>query len=123
MRIVGLLTILNILAVSVRGGAMMYYVPYLLGTPRGFTRCGTPYCGGNLLGRAAAKPLPDGQCKVSVFWWTNALLAVLSLAMFFVPIGANITMFIFLFVIGVLHQLDTPSQWVRMSDTVAYGDW
>lgn len=32
-RIVGLLTIFNILAVSVRGGAMMYYVTYVLGAP------------------------------------------------------------------------------------------
>ncbi|MDN6073488.1 MAG: MFS transporter, partial [Enterobacterales bacterium] len=74
-------------------------------------------------GSAAAKPLPDWKCKLSVFWWTNALLAVLSIAMFFVPIGANITMFIFIFVIGVLHQLVTPIQWVMMSDTVDYGEW
>jgi GPH family glycoside/pentoside/hexuronide:cation symporter len=122
-RIVGLLTILNILAVSVRGGAMMYYVTYILGNPQLFTWFLTTYCVGNLLGSAAAKPLTDWKCKVSVFWWTNALLAVLSIAMFFVPIGANITMFIFIFVIGVLHQLVTPIQWVMMSDTVDYGEW
>jgi GPH family glycoside/pentoside/hexuronide:cation symporter len=32
-------------------------------------------------------------------------------------------MFIFIFVIGVLHQLVTPIQWVMMSDTVDYGEW
>ena len=73
-RIVGLLTILNILAVCVRGGAMMYYVTWIL-------------------------------------------------AMFFVPMQADITMFVFIFVIGVLHQLVTPIQWVMMSDTVDYGEW
>jgi GPH family glycoside/pentoside/hexuronide:cation symporter len=26
-------------------------------------------------------------------------------------------------VIGVLHQLVTPIQWVMMSDTVDYGEW
>ncbi|NLS52863.1 glycoside-pentoside-hexuronide family transporter [Hafnia alvei] len=122
-RIVGLLTILNILAVSVRGGAMMYYVTYILGNPLVFTWFLTTYCVGNLFGSAAAKPLTDWKCKVSVFWWTNAILAVLSVAMFFVPIGANITMFIFIFIIGVLHQLVTPIQWVMMSDTVDYGEW
>jgi GPH family glycoside/pentoside/hexuronide:cation symporter len=37
--------------------------------------------------------------------------------------AANVTMFIFIFVIGVLHQLVTPIQWVMMSDTVDYGEW
>ncbi|MBK5142884.1 glycoside-pentoside-hexuronide family transporter [Budviciaceae bacterium BWR-B9] len=122
-RIVGLLTILNILAVAVRGGAMMYYVTYILGNPAVFTLFLVTYSVGNLLGSAAAKPLTDWKCKVSVFWWTNAALAVLSILMFWVPIGANITMFVFIFVIGVLHQLVTPIQWVMMSDTVDYGEW
>lgn len=122
-RIVGLLTILNILAVCVRGGAMMYYVTWIMGTPGVFVAFLTTYCVGNLIGSALAKPLTDWKCKVSVFWWTNAALAVLSLAMFFVPMHANITMFGFIFVIGVLHQLVTPIQWVMMSDTVDYGEW
>jgi GPH family glycoside/pentoside/hexuronide:cation symporter len=32
-RIVGVLTILNILAVCVRGGAMMYYCTWIMGSP------------------------------------------------------------------------------------------
>ncbi|XNM52798.1 glycoside-pentoside-hexuronide (GPH):cation symporter [Escherichia coli] len=122
-RIVGLLTIFNILAVCVRGGAMMYYVTWILGTPEVFVAFLTTYCVGNLIGSALAKPLTDWKCKVTIFWWTNALLAVISLAMFFVPMQASITMFVFIFVIGVLHQLVTPIQWVMMSDTVDYGEW
>ena len=52
-----------------------------------------------------------------------SMLAALSVAMFFVPMDAEITMFAFIFVIGVLHQLVTPIQWVMMSDTVDYGEW
>jgi len=122
-RIVGLLTILNIMAVCIRGGAMMYYVTWILGSPLMFTAFLTTYCVGNLIGSAAAKPLTDWKCKVSVFWWTNAALAVLSFAMFFVPMSSVVTMFVFIFVIGVLHQLVTPIQWVMMSDTVDYGEW
>lgn len=95
----------------------------ILGTPEVFVAFLTTYCVGNLIGSALAKPLTDWKCKVSVFWWTNALLAVVSLAMFFVPMHANLTMFAFIFVIGVLHQLVTPIQWVMMSDTVDYGEW
>lgn len=122
-RIVGLLTILNILAVCVRGGAMMYYTTWIMGSTGLFTAFLCTYCVGNLIGSALAKPLTDWKCKVSVFWWTNAALTVLSVAMFFVPIQANLVMFGFIFVIGVLHQLVTPIQWVMMSDTVDYGEW
>ncbi len=122
-RIVGLLIILNIMAVAVRGGAMMYYVTYILGNPVLFAWFLGAYSVGNLFGSALAKPLTDWKCKVSVFWWTNAILAVLSAAMFFLPIHASVTMFAFIFVIGVFHQLVTPIQWVMMSDTVDYGEW
>ncbi|MDY9141141.1 hypothetical protein UZ221_23075, partial [Escherichia coli] len=40
----------------------------------------TIFCVGNLIGSALAKPLTDWKCKVTIFWWTNALLAVISLA-------------------------------------------
>src|SRR5476651_577786 len=122
-RIVGILTILNILAVSVRGGAMMYYVTYILGNPTVFALFLGTYSVGNLIGSALAKPLTDRRCKVQIFWWTNALLALLSLGMFFVPMRADLGMFVFIFIIGVLHQLVTPIQWVMMSDTVDYGEW
>ncbi|WP_411905162.1 MFS transporter, partial [Salmonella enterica] len=57
------------------------------------------------------------------FWWTNALPAVISVEMFFVPMHATLAMFVFIFVIGVLHQLVKPIQWLMMSDTVDYGEW
>jgi len=122
-RVVGLLTLLNILAVCVRGGAMMYYVTWIMGDAALFSWFLGVYCVGNLIGSALAKPLTDWKCKVSVFWWTNAALAVLSVAMFFVPLESTVLMFVFNFAIGVLHQLVTPIQWVMMSDTVDYGEW
>lgn len=72
-RVVGVLTILNILAVCVRGGAMMYYTTRIMGSAALFTVFLTTYCVGNLIGSALAKPLTDWKCKVSVFWWTNAI--------------------------------------------------
>ncbi len=51
-RMVGLLTILNILAVCVRGGAMMYYVTDGRRKPGVFVAFLTTYCVGNLIGSA-----------------------------------------------------------------------
>jgi GPH family glycoside/pentoside/hexuronide:cation symporter len=122
-RIVGVLTLLNIMGVSVRGGAMIYYVTYFLGNAAAFTWFLTTYCVGNLIGSALAKPLADQFCKVRLFTWLNVGLCLLSLLMYLVPANAVIAMFIFIFVIGVLHQATTPIQWVMMSDTVDYGEW
>ena len=103
-RVVSVLTILNILAVCVRGGAMMYY-HWIMGSaavhrlPHDLLRRQPDWLG-------AGETLTDWKCKVSVFWWTNALTAVLSVAMFFVPMDAEITMFVFIFVIGVLPAGD-----------------
>lgn len=122
-RIVGLLTILNILAVSVRGGAMMYYVTYILGNAGYFAAFLSAYSVGNLLGSAFAKPVTNRIDKVTVFYWTNLALAGISLIMFMLPMNSVGTMFVFIFVIGILHQMITPIQWVMMSDTVEYGEW
>jgi GPH family glycoside/pentoside/hexuronide:cation symporter len=122
-RVVGILTMLNILAAATRGGAMMYYVTYILGQAGLFTAFLATYAVGNIGGCLLTKPLTDRFCKVSVFTWTNVVLAVLSVTMFFVPLRQNLLMFALIFVIGVLHQLMTPIQWVMMSDTVDYGEW
>jgi glycoside/pentoside/hexuronide:cation symporter, GPH family len=122
-RVVGVLTIFNILAAATRGGAMMYYVTYILGRAGLFTAFLATYSVGNIGGCLLTKPLTDRFCKVRVFTWTNVVLTVFSVALFFVPLRQNLLMFALIFVIGVLHQLITPIQWVMMSDTVDYGEW
>jgi GPH family glycoside/pentoside/hexuronide:cation symporter len=122
-RVVGVLTALNILGVATRGGAMMYYVTYILGQAGLFTWFLATYSVGNILGCLLTKPLTDRFCKVRVFTWINVVLTVFSVAMFFVPLRQSLLMFALIFVIGVLHQLITPIQWVMMSDTVDYGEW
>ena len=122
-RIVGGLTILNILAVATRGGAMMYYVTYIMGHAGLFKWFLFTYAVGNIGGCLLTQPLTDRFCKVSVFVWTNAVLAPVSAAMFFVPLRQSALMFAFILIIGVLHQMITPIQWVMMSDTVDYGEW
>ena len=122
-RIVGVLTILNILGVATRGGAMMYYVTYILGSAGLFTAFLATYSVGNIAGCMLTKPLTDRYCKVSVYSWTNFALAALSVVMFFVPFRQHVLMFALILIIGVLHQMITPIQWVMMSDTVDYGEW
>jgi GPH family glycoside/pentoside/hexuronide:cation symporter len=121
-RIVGVLTVLNILAVATRGGVMMYYATYILGQSKLFTVFLITYSVGNIGGCLLTKSLTDRFCKVSVFAQTNVMLAVLSMVMFFVPLRQNPLMFSLIFVIGVMHQMITPIQWVMMSDTVDYGE-
>ena len=121
-RIVAGFTFLNIMAVSIRGGAMMYYVTYILGNAGMFAVFLGTYSLGNILGSALAKKVTDQICKVKVFKYVNFILAWLSVAMYFLPADSLVSMFAFIFVIGFFHQMITPIQWVMMSDTVEYGE-
>ena len=58
-RVVGILTMLNILAAATRGGAMMYYVTYILGQAGLFTAFLATYAVGNIGGCLLTKPLTD----------------------------------------------------------------
>ena len=122
-RIAGVLNIFNIMQWSVRGGGMVYYVTYFLGDAKLFTAFLAAYSIGSIFGVTLAKPLTSRFCKVKVFTWTNGILCVLSLSLFFIPIRGIHTMYVFTFLIGLLHQMMTPIQWVMISDTVDYGEW
>lgn len=121
-RVVGFLTVFVIIGTSVRGGVMMYYVTWIMASPKLFSFFLTTYCVGNIIGSAIAKPLSARFCKVSVFIYCNVTLTLLSFAMFFVPMDTLVVMFCLIFVIGVLHQVMTPIKWVMMADTVDYGE-
>ena len=121
-RVVGFLTVFTIVGTSVRGGVMMYYVTWIMESPKLFSIFLTTYCVGNIVGSAIAKPLSGRFCKVSVFIYCNLILTLLSFAMFFVPMDTMVVMFCLIFVIGVLHQIMTPIKWVMMADTVDYGE-
>lgn len=121
-RIVAGFTFLNIMAVSIRGGAMMYYVTYILGDAAIFAAFLATYSVGNIFGAALAKRVTDRFCKVQVFKYVNLILGIFSIAMFFLPTDNLPTMFVVIFIIGFFHQMITPIQWVMMSDTVEYGE-
>lgn len=122
-RIAGILNIFNIMQWSVRGGGMVYYVTYFLGDAKLFTSFLAAYSVGSIFGVTLAKPLTNRFCKIKVFTWTNGILCLLSLSLFFIPIRGIAAMYVVTFVIGLLHQMMTPIQWVMISDTVDYGEW
>ncbi len=122
-RVAGVLNIFNIMQWSIRGGGMVYYVTYFLGDAKLFTAFLAAYSIGSILGVTLAKPLTSRFCKIKVFTWTNGILCLLSLSLFFIPIRGINAMYVVTFVIGMLHQMMTPIQWVMISDTVDYGEW
>lgn len=122
-RIIGALSVLNIMQWSLRGGAMIYYIKYFAGDAAMFTSFLATYSVGSVIGVALAKPLTKRFCKIKVFAWLNGLLGLGSIALFFVPANAVTIMFCFSFLIGLMHQMMTPIQWVMISDSVDYGEW
>ena len=122
-RIVGVLTILNILAVATRGGAMMYYVTYIMGQAGLFTWFLFDLLGGQHRGVPADQAAHRSFLQSACLYLDQRRAGASSVAMFFVPLRQSLLMFALIFVIGVLHQMITPIQWVMMSDTVDYGEW
>jgi GPH family glycoside/pentoside/hexuronide:cation symporter len=122
-RTIGVLSLLNIMQWSVRGGAMIYYTTYFVGNAALFTVFLGTYSAGSVVGVALAKPFTSRFCKIKVFSWLNGLLALTSFVMFFIPAKAVTVMFAFCFLIGLMHQMMTPIQWVMISDAVDFGEW
>ncbi|HCD1257279.1 TPA: MFS transporter [Citrobacter amalonaticus] len=121
-RVVSVLTVFTIIGTSVRGGVMMYYVTWIMESPKVFSIFLSTYCVGNIVGSAIAKPLSVRFCKVAVFIFCNIVLMIMSFAMYLVPMDRMVVMFCLIFIIGVLHQIMTPIKWVMMADTVDYGE-
>jgi len=103
------MTILSILGVATRGGAMMYYVTYILGRPG----CSPPFLlrirweHRRLFSHEAAhRPLLQGERVCLDQHRGGAECCHVLCAM-----RQNVLMFALIFVIGVLHQMITPVQW------------
>ena len=93
-----------------------------MGSAALFTAFLTTYCVGNLIGSALAKPLTDWKCKVSVFWWTNALGGAQRGDVLRTDGRRNHHVRLYLH-----HWRTAPAgdanPVVMMSDTVDYGEW
>lgn len=119
-----LLTLCNVCPGFIRMAAVMYYVIWVMGETSQFA---TLFISlgviGMMIGSALAKVLTDRFCKLKVFFWTNIVLAIYSVAFFFVDPKATTLVIIAYFVLNVLHQIPSPLHWSLMADVDDYGEW
>lgn len=120
--IVGTVTFVVMFAVIVRATVSLYYVNYVLGRADLATIFVTLGMVGMFIGTLLAKPLTDKFCKVKVYKYATAAIALLCACVYFID-SQYVYLIIALHVfIGLLQQMTTPIIWVMMNDTVDYGE-
>ncbi len=99
--------------------AMMYYVTGYWANRACLSPSSPPIASATLIGSALAKPLTDWKCSerfCGPMFTRSAISGDVLRRLMHANLSLSVRLLIF--VIGVLHQLVTPIQWVMMFDTV-----
>lgn len=123
-RIQSLCGFLMLIAVTLRGGILVYYVNNVLKLSADmlslFMLGGT---GAAMLGSVLAKPLGSRFCKVDVFFWVNTLAAALCVLCFFLPVHLWFLPLAFHLFIATIQGGNSVFRWSMIVDTNNYGEW
>lgn len=113
-----------LVAVVIRGGAVVYYVNSVLG--KGADIITWFMLGGmfaSMFGSVLAKPFGTRFCKVKFSFWINMLNAALGVACFWLPIQYWVLPLIFHILIQLVQGGNAALQWSMITDTNNYGEW
>ncbi len=119
-----LLTLCNVCPGFIRMAATMYYVIWVMEKSTSFA---TMFISigviGMMIGSTMAKVLTDRFCKLSVFFWTNIVLAIFSVGFYFIDPHATMVIVGAYFILNIFHQIPSPLHWSLMADVDDYGEW
>ena len=131
-RIIGIITLLILISVVMRGSTPAYYAQYYLQGTSAFwlrdlsnTELITLFTTGGMvagiLGALCANFLVSKMCKVRLMKMTAISIVVFNGALFFVPREAIEIAFILTFLANFVHMIFTPLLFSAVPDTVDYG--
>jgi GPH family glycoside/pentoside/hexuronide:cation symporter len=108
----------------IRGSVAMYYAKYYLS---GDTKIVSSFITlgvlGNILAMVASTWITKKFCKIQLFRWTQVLVFVLSVTMYFVVKPVQIApAFVLFFLINFVVDLHAPVFWSAISEAVDYGE-
>lgn len=113
-----------LVAVVIRGGAVVYYVNTVLN--KGADIITWFMLGGMfaaMVGSVLAKPFGTRFCKVKFSFWINIFNAALCLVCFFLPVEFWLLPLIAHYLIQVIQGGNSAIQWSMITDTNNYGEW
>ncbi len=113
-----------LVAVVIRGGAVVYYVNSVLS--KGADIISWFMLGGmfaSMFGSVLAKPFGTRFCKVKLSFWINMVNAALGMACFWLPVQYWAIPLFFHMLIQLVQGGNAAIQWSMITDTNNYGEW
>jgi GPH family glycoside/pentoside/hexuronide:cation symporter len=108
----------------IRGSVAMYYAKYFLnGDAKVVSAFITTGVIANILAMVASTWITKKFCKIQLFRWTQVLVFILSVTMYFVVSPGNLApAFVLFFLINFVVDLHAPVFWSAISEAVDYGE-
>lgn len=110
---------------AIRGNVAMYYAKYYLGMPEAVA--GTFVSAGiaaSVFSMVASTWITKYYCKVKLFRWSQILVLLISVLMFFiVDRGDLVLAFVFYILICFIVDLHAPVFWSAIAEVVDYGEY
>lgn len=123
-RILSVYNFMMLVAVVLRGGAVVYYVNTVLN--KGADVITLFMLGGmlaSMLGSILAKPFGTRFCKIKLSFWVNLLTALFGVLCFFVPVQYWIVVLVVHIIISIIQGGNGALQWSMITDANNYGEW
>ena len=123
-RILSVYNFMMLVAVVIRGGAVVYYVNTVL--QKGADVISIFMLGGmlaSMFGSVLAQPFGTRFCKVKLSFWINLLNAALGVACFWLPLEFWIVPLIAHVLIQIVQGGNGALQWSMITDANNYGEW
>lgn len=123
-RILSIYNFMMLVAVVIRGGAVVYYVNTVLN--KGADVISFFMLGGmlaSMFGSVLAQPFGTRFCKVKLSFWINILNAALGVACFWLPLEFWVIPLIAHVLIQIVQGGNGALQWSMITDANNYGEW
>ena len=123
-RILSVYNFMMLVAVVIRGGAVVYYVNSVLN--KGADVITLFMLGGmfaSMLGSVLAKPFGTRFCKVRLSFWINLVTAALGVVCFIVPVQYWLLVLGVHILISIIQGGNGALQWSMITDVNNYGEW
>lgn len=111
---------------NIRGGGYMYFITYVLQGSTAFTSLFfTMVTLASIVGSVIVNPLSRRIDTVRLYYWTNLVLAVLAVMMWFLPVGPSwqILWLVVILSNGIILGFTLPLHFALMAFADDYGEW
>lgn len=122
-RVIAVLNFVLLIPLVIRGGAAIYYLKWFVGRDDLTSVFLTVGMVSAMVGASFASPLTKRISKVQAYMLLHVIIAVFSIALFFISKNQLVLIFVVFGLVNFFAQMTSPILWAMMADTVDYGEY